>query len=118
MGKVVCALALRHAQAPSYATDSVQKNGYEHDSLAKRYAKDTDEESDEAVQFSGKEGHDVHITPVQQGEFVAEAHYQECDAHSFVQLPAPTTVSDVDSDYSEVDMGKLKGRRAASSPSA
>ena len=54
---------------------------------------------------------------VQQGERIAEANYPECasDAYSFAQ--EPTTEFDIDSDDSEVDMGKLKGRRAVSSPS-
>ena len=63
---------------------------------------------------------------VQQGECIAVANYRyypECDAHSFARIPDSAmlnTVSDIDSDDSEVDtdMGKLKGRRAASSPSA
>ena len=58
-----------------------------------------------------------------QSETEEQLHTDERTTRSFTRLrsrnfPEPTTLSDVESDDSEVDMGKLKkGRRALGSPS-
>ena len=72
-------------------------------SLAKRYEQDTDEESDEDGQFPGQEKHAAHITCNK------ENSSQRRTTRSVTRIrsrsyPAPTTVSNIDSENSEVDI--------------
>ena len=82
------------------------------DIVTKHCAKDTDEESDEDGPFSGKEEHDVHIM----SRFMCnkENISPRRTTRSVTRIrsrnyQASTTVSDIDPDDWEVDMGKLKG---------
>ena len=88
------------------------------DSLANSYWQDTDEESDEDGQFPGhwQKEYAVHITCNKENLSPSRTTRSVTRIRSR-NYPAPTTVSDIDSDDSEVDISKLKGRRAASSPS-
>ena len=77
-------------------------------------------EEDTKEQSDAEEQHEKYNTPLIGTEKIDKS---KRTTRSVTRLrsrnfPEPTTLSDVESDDSEVDMGKLKkGRRASSSPS-
>ena len=88
------------------------------DRSAKLYEKDTDEESDEDGQFPGQEStlYTSRATRIiyRRGPRRTTQNVTRIRSRKYPKL---STVLDIDSDDSEVDMGKLTGRRAASSQS-
>ena len=72
------------------------------DGSAWRYEQDTDGESDDDGQFPGQEEHAVHITCKKENLSPRRITRRVTRIRSG-KYPEPTTVSDIDSDDSEVD---------------
>ena len=89
-------------------------------SIERKLIKTSTLEKDMKGQSDAEEQHEEYNTPLIGTEKVDAS---KRTTRSVTRLrsrnfPEPTTLSDVESDDSEVDMGKLKkGRRASSSPS-